>query len=620
MIILPESMKPYHRDPIYRAAKDNLKGINNPEYRQFMDRGIEKAFDLNDMNQLRHALNIHSYPVHMEEFMFGKRYLVRPKAEVYPAVMDELILINERGGRLMNDITELVATGGIGSAKTTTSLYCLAYQLYLMSCYKSPHIMFQMDSTSEILFIFQSMNATLAKEVDYGRFKSICEQSYYFSTVFPFDKYYKSSMRFPNKIECKPMGSDGGAIGQNVVGGLIDEVNFMSVVQKSTKTAGGGSYDQAKVIYDSVSRRIKTRFVNNGGMPGMLCLVSSRNYPGEFTDVKLAEAATDTSIYIYDKCVWDIKPASNFSGVRFPVFAGDEVRKPKILEVVEDVPAEDRHLIIMVPEEYRNSFRNDMIGSMRDIAGRSTLARYPYILNSDAIDRAFGKSVSILNKEEHNFSDVAEPLTFHPARFKDLYADRWIHIDLGVTGDSAGVACGYVKGFKNTIANDAEEQMPDFGFDFVLRVTPPKGEEILFYKIRELIYKLRDAGLPIKWISFDTFQSVDSMQLMKQRGFSVGNISTDTSLVPYEFTKSAFYDDRIALPIHKMAKKEFLSLERDQIKRKVDHPPGGSKDCSDGIGGVVYGLTTRREIWAQHGVPLMRIPESIRIAQVKENK
>ena len=57
-----------------------------------------------------------------------------------------------------------------------------------------------------------------------------------------------------------------------------------------------------------------------GKIPGLLCLVSSRRYPGQFTDVKEAEAKkeidmTDKStIYVYDKKAWEIKPAGTFLG------------------------------------------------------------------------------------------------------------------------------------------------------------------------------------------------------------------------------------------------------------------------------------------------------------------
>ena len=279
----------------YQRLKEYAQVINNPELKQFLLEGIELAFDTKDMKQLNHAIGLHSYPVNVEEFMFSQKFLARPRTEIYPEVLSELWKINELHGRLRNRLTEFVGTGGIGSAKTTTALYTNAYQIYLLSCYRNPHHTFGMDSTSEILFIFQSLNATLANDVDYKRFRAICEQSYYFTTVFPFAKDLKSSLQFPNRIEARAIGSDGGAIGQNVLGGIIDEVNFMVVIEESKKRVGGGAYDQAKVIYDGISRRIKTRFADNGGMPGILCLVSSKNYRGEFTDTKLEEALTDNT-------------------------------------------------------------------------------------------------------------------------------------------------------------------------------------------------------------------------------------------------------------------------------------------------------------------------------------
>lgn len=604
----------------YRQLKQYAKGLSNPLLQKFVAEGIERLFDTGEASVLRHGLALHSYPAHIEEFLFGQNFLRRPKEEMYPVVVEELININENHGRVVNTLTEFVGTGGIGSAKTTTALYTNAYQLYLLSCYKNPHAMFGMDSTSEILFIFQSLNATVAKDVDYARFRSICSQSYYFTTVFPFRKDIESSLKFPNRIEAKPIGSDGGSIGQNVLGGLIDEVNFMAVTEGSKK-GQGGKYDQARIIYDGVSRRIKSRFVNNGGQPGILCLVSSKNYPGEFTDVKLKEAETDPSIYIYDKRVWEVKPKGTFSGEMFLIFRGDDTRKPRVINAVTDVAEEDKDLVIEVPVEYRSSFDTDMIGSLRDIAGVGTSSRYPYILNTDKVSAAFGRRKSVLSLTSHDFNS-SERMQFFPQRITDPHLPRWVHVDLSLTGDCTGIACGYVQDFVQ-VSKASEEVMPKIKFDFILQIVPPKGDEIKIHRIRELFYKLRNSGLPIRWVTFDSFQSVDSIQLLRQQGFTTGMISTDLTMVPYDMTKTAFYEGRIEAPTHEVALKEFLTLEKVTTKNKpkIDHPPHGSKDCSDAVASVVYGLTTRREVWGMFKIPLVRLPESIRtIQQSKGNE
>ncbi len=45
-----------------------------------------------------------------------------------------------------------------------------------------------------------------------------------------------------------------------------------------------------------------------------------------------------------------------------------------------------------------------------------------------------------------------------------------------------------------------------------------------------------------------------------------------------------------------------------------------SKDISDALAGVVYGLTMRREIWALHGVSAVTLPRSVQEAVSKEKQ
>jgi hypothetical protein len=49
----------------------------------------------------------------------------------------------------------------------------------------------------------------------------------------------------------------------------------MEVTEKSKKW----QYDQAKVLYEGLDRRRKSRFMIGGKLPGVLCLSSSKRYP-----------------------------------------------------------------------------------------------------------------------------------------------------------------------------------------------------------------------------------------------------------------------------------------------------------------------------------------------------
>jgi hypothetical protein len=391
----------------------------------------------------------------------------------------------------------------------------------------------------------------------------------------------------------------------------------MAVVEQSKNAADGGTFDQANEMYNSIVRRRKSRFMTAGGhLPGVLCLVSSKRYPGEFTDRKQVEAREEitrtgkTTIFIYDRRLWEIKPKGIYGQERFKLFLGDVARKPRILETGTEVAAEDSHLVMEVPEEFRSEFTRDILSAIRDIAGSATFALYPFIVNTEAVAKAFGARQSVLSTQETDFV-VARPLLY-PKRILRPDEPRLAHVDLGLTGDSAGVAVGWVEGFaKVPRSENTFEMMPVINFDLILEVKPPQGGEIEFENIRRLFYKLREAGMNLKWISFDTYQSADSIQLLRQKGFTTGTYSMDATSIAYDFTKSAFYDGRIRAPLHEKALSEMVRLERNPQTGLIDHPPNFSKDCSDAVAGVVFGLTYRRESWVRHEVPMRDIFQKI---------
>jgi len=230
--------------------------------------------------------------------------------------------------------------------------------------------------------------------------------------------------------------------------------------------------------------------------------------------------------------------------------------------------------------------------------------------NQVAIGEAFGRVPSILNWERCDFE--TRTLKYFTNRFRDTQYPRFIHIDLAKSIDSAGIACGYVPEFaKMDRGGGVIEKLPRIVFDFVLEVPPPKDGEINFEKIRTLLFKLISSGLPIRWASMDSFQSTDTLQLLRQRGICADIRSPDLKPIMYDVLKSAIIDGRVYLPAHDKAQKELRELERDAKTGKIIHPLRGSKDLADAITGVVFGLTWARATWAQHGINPSNIPMSI---------
>ncbi|TAJ84626.1 hypothetical protein [Reyranella sp.] len=551
-------------------------------------------------------------PVDLRTFVESRKYLGR-RGIVYPAVMEALVEMND------GTYVESVLTGGIGSGKTTAALLGMAWQHYLLSVLKDPHRDYGLDPASEILSVFQSLNARTARDNDYTRFRNMIAASPYFREVFPLDAAREAEMVFPRRIVARSLtGNVHAAIGANVMNAVLDEVNFMRIVEDSAQSADGGVFDQALEMYNGIVRRRKSRFLKHQRLPGMIYLVSSKRYPGEFTDRKIEEARRErdqrgrSSIFVYDRTVYDIKPAGTYGAARWSLFLGDATRRPRILNEEEgaSVPPEDAHLIRRIPHEFKSEFEHDLLSAIRDIAGCSTLAMNPYLINTEAVAAAFGARPSVLSLERTDF--VTTRPAIHREHIAQPQEPRLAHVDLAVSGDSAGVAIGYVERFVDVSRSGSTiERLPKINFDLVLEVKPPRNGEIEFESLRRLFYALRESGMNLKWISFDTYQSRDSIQLLRQQGFVTGTQSMDADSTAYDVAKTALYDGRVAAPRHEHARTELIRLERDPKTGRIDHPAGFSKDCADAMAGVIYGLTYRRDTWARHGESMAAILQSI---------
>lgn len=600
---LVERMEPLMRFPQVEIAVQRSKMISSAELRlQFLAKRLTPF-----MEQLSSKIKWEdgTPPVDPQTFMESPEYLNSPGV-LFPSVMEDFVELNS--GKYI----EAVLTGGIGVGKSTIAIFTTAYQLYCLSKVVSPQRDFGISPHDEIMFVFQSVSKDLALSVDFARFSELIKQSPYFQTKFP-ATITKEVIRFPKRIIVKALsGSTTAALGQNVFGGMLDEVNFMAVVDKSKNSHDGQGFDQAWANYDTIVRRRQSRFMKGGKIPGMFCLVSSKNYPGDFTDIKAREALTNPTIFVYDKRLWDIAPETNkdgsprWTGKWFKIFVGDQTRKPRLLGEHEIVPKQDLHLVISIPHEYKQAFEANILGALRDIAGVATAALHPFILDKEGIAACFGRKPSLLTLERHDFEYTK--LGIVKSQLQALHRPRFIHLDLAVTGDSAGFACGYVDSFVKMNRGDHQETLPEIKFDFVLEVNPPPNGEINFSKIRALIYKLTELGVPIRWVSLDSYQSVDTIQILRQKGYQSELRSVDTSTIPYDVAKQALVDRRVIAPPHEKAQDEFMRLEYDAKAKKVDHPPRFSKDCSDAMASVIFGLTMMTETWIGNKISISDAP------------
>ena len=566
--------------------QQELDQIDDPLLVDQFRRAIDEVSKDGDFEKLIDLTRYRRTPVPLDEFLYGGMYLNLTPSEMFPGVLDTLHEL-ETG-----KYVEAVLKGGIGGGKTSIANIGILRQLYMISCLRHPQATFGVQRNSSLVITIQSVRLTTAKNAVFQEMGAYIQSSPYFNKVYPYDKRITSEMRFREQhVNIMPVSSsDTGAISLNVIGGLLDEMNFMQKVSKSKQDGADltGEYDQAKNLYLTLSKRRRSRFLSRGKLPGILFLVSSSRYPDDFTELKAAEAemcgGSDPQIYVSSRSLWEAKGRDKFMEESFRVMVGNERFKSRILGEDEEAPAGME--VIDVPEDFRSEFVKDIDGSIRDLAGRTTLATRPFLRNREAIYQAMTLADQYGYRLAHNIEEVdlqiAKPHVIERNIRTDVDQMRVAHVDLALTRDAAGLAIGHVAGTKTCQRINFEtgetitEVLPVIAYDVVMRIVPPSNGEIDFSMIRQVIFDLREKhGLPIKVVCTDGFQSSDFRQILAKKGYATEYLSVDRTTQPYVSLRDAINDGRIFLPRHNYLVKELVELEyvRSGSKEKIDHKP-----------------------------------------------
>lgn len=540
-------------------------------------------------------------PVPIEQFLEDDYFAGYPDDDKLWPEVRKMVCDCINGG-----YNEILCGGGIGTGKTTGSQLINAYSLYDLSTYVSPQFQLELLDTSSIVLVMLNRTDKLARQVTYGEFRNMIKAMPYFRERFPMNPYVEASMDFPKAIRVEYSAAHAlNLLGKNVLSGIVDEMNFMDRVENSKQATDGGYYDQAKATYRKLISRRKSRFQQKGVVPGVFCVVSSKAYQGDFIEEREQEVLDkgDTTTMTYHKAQWEALPAKRFKGETFLVEVGDERHSSRLIEAHDDARLPEN--VLEVPVEYKSDFESDLEGSLQDVAGVSTYSTRPYFYNRERVwnvadmweQRGFE---FILEVDEWDFSNGLPTIRdeWSPV---DPHKYRAVHIDLSVNRDRCGVGIGYVDEVtmvkdKPGIIDSEMVLAPVVVMDLLLTVKPPPGGEIEFSMIRNLLYLLSQRGLPIKWVTFDGFQSVDSRQILQRKGYKTKLVSVE-GVEAYSDLREAIWQERILAQRHEKCLTELCTLEEDTKHKKVDHPAYSSKDTSDAMAGVYKMLAMLRSSW-----------------------
>jgi hypothetical protein len=555
------------------------------------------------------------FPVTIEEFIQSEEFLRGTSMEIWPTLVEDIKKMNPDVICGEEPIHEAILGGATGTGKTTLSQATNIYQIYLFTCFRTPQLLFGISANTPIIFTMQSTNVNVTNRAIYKPFREILVQMPYFQRWVEYNRNIQATLELPeNNIQIVPaQASVTSIVGQAIAGGILDEVNFMAVIENSKQVAGrrgdGGKFDQAEETYTNVIRRREGRFATRGISMGTLCVLSSTRYKDDFIDRRMSQVTKnkEKNVFLFRKKQYEVNPkfalAANLE--TFRLLVGNDRYPTRVLETHEvagkDYPENSQ--IENVPVNYLSMFHSDPENALRDVVGVATDTISAFITKRHKIvDNVIAGTdlglKSWIDKEIYELASDEFP-SWNEERLpkgaaKDL--PRFIHVDLSATKDNCGIAISTLKGMKQILGGEGlVEQAPLVAVEMVVAIKPSAMHPIDIGEIRRWIMQLVQIyKINVAEVTFDGFQSRDSQQVLMKSGVYTREISMDKTLQPYEYLRRAFYEDRVPMVDHALSRQELSRLEINHVLEKVDHPPRGSKDCADAICGSVWACVTSR--------------------------
>ena len=293
---------------------------------------------------------------------------------------------------------------------------------------------------------------------------------------------------------------------------LQDELNFAK--------GANMHLEQNKILetYNNIYERISSRFTRDGVNWGTMFLVSSKKSEYDFLESYIRRQKGKPHFYVADAKIWDVKPMGVYSGKKFNLAVGGSNLPSKIIPDDEDPKAYERqgYEVIQVPIEHKQSFELDMQSAIMNVAGIS-ISHVLKFMNIEQIQKCYTDDsnpfVEEVIKIGLNDSSLIQDY-FKADTVPEIIYSRpiFIHLDMAVSGDNAGIGAVAAMGFVNTSEYDinqgkvVETRKMAYRHVFNVEISAPKNDQIHFAKVREFLYYLKfHLGWNIRGVSADGF-------------------------------------------------------------------------------------------------------------------
>ena len=485
----------------------------------------------------------------------------------------------------------LTVEWGKGSGKDHVCRISLARVAYLLLCLKSPQDYFGMPPQDEIQTLNVAASATQAHRAFFKPLRTVLSSSPWFADKFAGEVpgEQASAIRLKKQIELVSGHSMAETLeGLNLIAAIADEISAFKTKDEIDRYARTNAREPAKSaegILKMMRTSARTRFPRNF----KLAQISYPRFKGDAIQQAVTRGRQDNEAH------------------------GEKSR----IYVSGPLPTWEVNPRVSGKEEFKEDYDEDPVMALAMYECKPDLATSRYFRNEVAVYSAFGDKVVPPVLIDYSWGtdtmgDTDTPdampdpkpgwqVSFHysPELVPMRGAVYAVHGDMAISGDRAGVAMTHVRQWDRrewkTPGGETLESRPRVKVDFVTAfeadiaaavndVSAPREVQIRWF--RKLVFDLLRRGFNIGMVTFDNFQSADTIQILNSRGVESKRQSTDTSIVPWQTLRDVMYDGRLEGYWEPLVVDELLALTRLN-NGKIDHPGGGSKDLADALAGSV---------------------------------
>ena len=145
------------------------------------------------------------------------------------------------------------------------------------------------------------------------------------------------------------------------------------------------------------------------------------------------------------------------------------------------------------------------------------------------------------------------------------------------------------------IKDIAHQETDNVFLDLVKTWEPEPDKDVDFRTIENFILGLREKGLKIASVTYDNYQSVNSLQTLQNKGIPAKYKSVTRSREAYDTFKDMIYQEKLDAYFDKETIEEILGLDVIYGDRVVARP-GMLKDRADAVVGAVHGVLKEKGI------------------------